>query len=66
MISKKELLKEEKDCASMLGMTLEEYREYTNNTKCNISKKTKEKKYNNSILSKLGLNINDLKTRKVL
>ena len=33
MFSKKEFLKEEKDCTDMLGMSLEEYREYVNNTK---------------------------------
>lgn len=33
MFSKKEFLKEEKDCAYMLVMSLEEYHEYVNNTK---------------------------------
>lgn len=67
MFSKKEFLKEEKDCTDMLGMSLEEYREYVNNTKVPTKKDNQGKrKYDNSILTKLGLSSSDLKNRKVL
>ena len=61
MFSKKEFLKEEKDCAYMLGMSLEEYREYVNNTKVPTKKDNQAKReYDNSILTKLGLSSSDL------
>lgn len=67
MFSKKEFLAEEKDCADMLGMNLEEYRKYVNNTKIPTEKSNHEaRKYDNSILAKLGLSSSDLKRRKVL
>ena len=67
MFSKKEFLKEEKDCADMLEMSLEEYCEYVNNTKVPTKKDNQGKrKYDNSILTKLGLSSSDLKNRKVL
>lgn len=66
MMSKKEFLDEEKDCASMLGMSLEEYRKYTNDVKVPAVKTKSDKNYDNTILGKLGLSANDLKTRKVL
>ena len=66
MLSKKEFLVEEKECADMLGMSLEEYRKYTNNTKIPTNNSQNKKVYDNSILTKFGLSSNDLKTRKVL
>ncbi len=36
MLSKKEFLKEEKDCAEMLGMTIKEYRNNLKNSKVTI------------------------------
>lgn len=66
MLSKREFLAEEKDCASMLGMSLEEYRKYTKDAKVPTEKQKSHKEYDNTILSKLGLSTNDLKTRKVL
>lgn len=66
MLSKKEFLAEEKDCASMLGMSLEEYRKYTKDVKVPTKKQKCHEEYDNTILSKLGLSTNDLKTRKVL
>jgi len=65
MLNSKEFLREEKDCAAMLGMTLEEYRSYVKNTKVPDRKVNSSKKNKNDILSKLGLTTKDLKTRKV-
>lgn len=67
MLSKKEFLKEEKECADMLGLTLNEYRESLKKVKLGTSdKKVKKEKYDNSILSFLGLSSKDLKKRKAL
>ncbi len=44
MLNSKEFLKEEKDCASMLGMSLEEYRSYVKNTKVPNQKVNSTKK----------------------
>ena len=67
MLSKKEFLKEEKECADMLGLTLNEYRESLKKVKMGTSdKKVKKEKYDNSILSFLGLSSKDLKKRKAL
>ncbi len=67
MLNKRELLTEEKDCADMLGMSIDEYREYVKNTKIPTKMRNNQrKKYDNSILSKLGLSTSDLKSRKVL
>ena len=64
MLNSKEFLKEEKDCATMLGMTLEEYRNYVKNTKV-PKKKISNSKDKDDILLKLGLSSKDLKIRKV-
>ena len=37
MISKKELIKEQKDCADMLGMSLSEYQRSLRETKVNLN-----------------------------
>lgn len=68
MLNKKQFLAEEKECAEMLGMSLEEYRHDVKNTKvpAHYSNKISSKKYDNSILKSLGLSEKDLKTRKVL
>lgn len=67
MLSKRQFIEEEKDCAAMLGLTLEEYRSSLKNIKVpNVQKQRKQKKYDNSILQALGLSEKDLKTRKVL
>lgn len=65
MLSEKEFQQEEKQCADLLGMNLKEYRKYVNNTKIPTREQRENKKYDNSILSKLGLSTKDLKTRKV-
>ena len=64
MLNKKEFIREEKDCALQLGMSLKEYRKYVKNSKVSIYKKDNYTKYDNTILKSLGLTISDLKTRK--
>jgi len=66
MFSKKEFLTEEKDCANMLGMNLEEYHEYLKNTKILVKNNNKHSKHDNKILKKLGLSSKDLKRGKAL
>ena len=65
MLNRRQFIEEEKDCASMLGLTLEEYRKSLKNIKVhNYNKKNNtNKKYNNSILKSLGLSEKDLKHR---
>lgn len=65
MFSEEEFINEEKDCAKMLGMSLEEYREYIRNSKIPAKITNKCRKYDNKILDKLGLTSKDLKKRKV-
>lgn len=65
MLSEKQFIEEEKDCAAMLGLTLEEYRKEIKETKvnklsCNVSNRV----YDNSILNKLGLSEKDLKRKR--
>lgn len=64
MLNSKEFLRAEKDCALMLGMTLEEYRNYVKNTKVPDKKVEVPNKKKDDILSKLGLTSKDLKIRK--
>ena len=65
MLNRRQFIEEEKDCASMLGLTLEEYRKSLKNIKVhNYNKKNNtNKKYNNSILKSFGLSEKDLKHR---
>ena len=68
MLDKQQFIEEEKDCASMLGLTLKEYRQSLKNVKVHTyDKKDSTKiKYDNSILKILGLSEKDLKRRRVL
>ncbi len=66
MLSKKQFIEEEKDCAAMLGLTLKEYRQDLKNTRVHNVKVTAKKQHDNSILCKLGLSEKDLKRRKVV
>ncbi len=61
-MNQKELLESQKECASMLGISLKDYLNLCKNTKI---KKIKEKrrKYDNSILYELGLTEKDLLKR---
>ena len=62
MMSEKQFIESQKDCASMLGMTLSEYEEYCKKIKVPKQNLTEEKtEYDNSIL---GLTPEDLKVRK--
>ena len=61
MLSKKQFIEEEKDCAAMLGLTLKEYRQNLKNTKAHNTESNEKTIYNNSILYKLGLSEKDLK-----
>lgn len=62
MMSKKQFIESQKECADMLGMSLVEYQEYCKNVK--IPETKTKVKHNNSILEKLGLTTKDLKVRR--
>jgi len=65
MSSKSEFLKEEKDCADILGVSLAEYHESLKNIKVtNKEKKANNYSFDNSILNCLGLDEECLKKRK--
>jgi len=66
MLTEKEFQREEKQCADLLGMSLKDYRKYVRETRIVTKEQKTNYKYDNSILSKLGLSSNDLKTRKIL
>lgn len=66
MLSKKQFIEEEKDCAAMLGLTLKEYRQDLKNTKVHNTESKRKKVYDNSILYKLGLSEKDLKKRRAV
>lgn len=65
MISKDDFFNEEKDCADMLGVSIEEYRNDLKNTKL-PTKEIKKNNYSfdNSFLNYLGLNEECLKKRR--
>lgn len=65
-MNKQQFIKEEKDCTSLMGLTLKEYRQSLKNVKANnnIVNDTKKRKYHNSILDRLGLSKKDLKHRE--
>ena len=65
-MNKQQFMKEEKDCASLMGLTLKEYRQSLKNAKVNNSvvNDTKKRKYDNSILERLLLSKKDLKHRE--
>ena len=65
MMSEKQFIESQKDCASMLGMSLSKYEEYCKKIKVPKQKLSEEKiEYDNSILEFLGLTPEDLKVRK--
>ncbi len=67
MLSKKEMLQEEKDCAEMLGLKLENYRKSLKNIKApKKEKETSKVEYDNSILKALGFEKSILKKKKNL
>ena len=65
MISKKEFLEEERDCADMLGVSVEEYRNDLKNVKISTKEiKSDNYSFDNSILNYLGLDEKSLKKKK--
>ena len=64
MLTEEEFLKEEKECADLIGINLKEYRESLKNIKILPKKENKKVKYNNTILYELGLTEKDLKNRE--
>lgn len=64
MIYKNELIKEQKDCADMLGMSLNEYQDSLKNTKVPVKEKDTDKVvYDNSILKSFGIKEKMLKKK---
>lgn len=65
MMSEKQFIESQKECANMLGMSLSEYEEYCKKIKVPNQNINEEKgEYDNSILEFLGLKPEDLKVRK--
>lgn len=65
-MDKEEFIRSQKECADMLGMSLNEYQDYCNN-KNNLEQKENiivDGKYDNDILEGLGLTPEDLKVRE--
>lgn len=63
-MNKKEYIKSQKDCASMLGLSLKEYEESLKNIKCSkFSKNASKKNKVDNILSALGLSKKNLKKK---
>ena len=54
IMNEKEFIDSEKECASMLGMSLIEYKEYRNNLKFEPKKETKETEKENRTLEMLN------------
>ena len=61
MLTEEEFLKEEKECADLIGITLKEYRNSLKSIKIIPRKHNKKGRYDNSVLYKLGLREKDLK-----
>ena len=65
MINKEEFLEEEKDCADMLGVSVEEYRKDLEKTKIPTKEiSSNNYSFDNSILNYLGLDESCLKKKK--
>ena len=64
MLNEKEFQIEEKECADLLGMTLEEYHNNLKTIQSTTPEINTEPNYDNSILETLGLTVNDLKLQK--
>ena len=61
-MNEKEYLKSQKECASMLGMSLNEYNEYLK--KVEVNNNTKKSTVNNHFLKALNIKESQLKLRK--
>lgn len=68
MLSKKETILEDKDCANMLGLQVNEYRESLKNIKAPAKENIDEKniQYDNNLLKFLGIKQSDLKKRNFI
>lgn len=68
MMSEKQFLESQKECASMLGMSLDEYLDYCKNVKVtprnDIENVQKEQGNTDNILKYLSISKDMLKTRK--
>ena len=64
MMTEKEFAESQKECASMLGMTLSEYQNYCKNLKVPNSTKGKQEGNTKSVLKDLGISCDLLKLRK--
>lgn len=65
MMSEKQFIRSQKDCADMLGMSLNEYENYCKNVKV-VKKRNVKQRKDDAILKSLGLTKNDLKVRRRL
>ena len=63
MMDKKQLVESQKECASMLGMTLNEYKKYLKNAKVN-EKSQSQQAHQNDFLKIFGIETRNLKLRK--
>lgn len=61
MMDKKQLVESQKECASMLGMTLNEYKKYLKKVKVN---EKSQQTHENDFLKTFGIKKSDLKLRK--
>jgi predicted transcriptional regulator len=61
MMTEKEFKESQKECASMLGMSLQQYQEHLRSLKVPKVEKDNIRKYDNSILRKLGIEESMLK-----
>lgn len=67
MMTKKQFIESQKECAAILGMTLNEYQEYCENIKISLITKednVEEPSNTYQVLESLGLDSSMLKTRK--
>jgi cytidylate kinase len=62
MLNEKKFIKSQKECADMLGMSLEEYNEYLEKAKVNNDKI--DNKIDNSFLKYINIKESQLKSRK--
>ena len=67
MMTEKQFIESQKECASMIGMSLGEYQKYCENLKIPkqvLNEDIEEIEYDNDILNFLGLTPEDLKVKK--
>lgn len=65
MMSKKQFIESQKECASMLGVTVDQYENSLKNIKVPKFEKKDKKKNDDSMLSRFGLSAGDLKKKRV-